>query len=247
MLNTNHEIMAKPLKLININYNSLIDNNIKRLATIIKQKDKIEIPYTSFAITKTNQLLIDKDEIDAQEHFGLFSPAIFDNSKFFVNLDTDDNNIALNLLLAYTTILKKYYLIEQYATNMELNKISSDYYLFTPINYVNWIIGQPAEIGNSKEGTNTSYAATVLPYFAKALLTLPNLDELLYQTHFIASIVYTFYIANDIDYFPISQWFSDIYLKTLITKINQRMANLDKPPLDETVSLWNNCMAWYRK
>lgn len=249
MLNTNHEIAAKPLKMIKLNYAKLIDDNINRLATIIKQTDSFDIPYTTLAITQQGKLLINDNEISqyhARNALGIFAPANMED-KLYINLDTNANNIALNLLLAYTILLQKYQLVEQHATNADLNQISANYYLFTPKAYVDWIVRQPAEIGKSKDNNDTSYAATVLPYFAKALLTLSNLDQLLNQADFLASIVYTFYIANDIDYFPISQWSSDLYLKTLITKINQRMANLNKPPFDETISLWSNCMAWYQK
>lgn len=247
MLNTNHEITAKPLKLIKLNYAKLIDDNVDRLATIIKQTDPFVIPYTTLAITPTGKLLINNNEISKYNALGIFAPANMTTNKLYINLDTNAKNIALNLLLAYTILLQKYYLIEQNATNADLNQISANYYLFTPRAYVDWIVRRPAEIGKSKDNNDTSYAATVLPYFAKALLTLSNLDQLLNQADFLASIVYTFYIANDIDYFPISQWFSDLYLKTLITKIKQRMANLDIPPFDETISLWSNCMAWYQK
>lgn len=247
MLNTNHEIAAKPLKLIKLNYAKLIDDNVDRLATIIKQTDPFVIPYTTLAITPTGKLLINNNEISKYNALGIFAPANMTTNKLYINLDTNAKNIALNLLLAYTILLQKYYLIEQNATNADLNQISANYYLFTPRAYVDWIVRRPAEIGKSKDNNDTSYAATVLPYFAKALLTLSNLDQLLNQADFLASIVYTFYIANDIDYFPISQWSSDLYLKTLITKIKQRMANLDIPPFDETISLWSNCMAWYQK
>lgn len=247
MLNTNHEIAAKPLKLIKLNYEKLIDDNVDRLATIIKQTDPFVIPYTTLAITPAGKLLINNNEISKYNTLGIFAPANMTTNKLYINLDTNAKNIALNLLLAYTILLQKYYLIEQNATNADLNQISANYYLFTPRAYVDWIVRRPAEIGKSKDNNDTSYAATVLPYFAKALLTLSNLDQLLKQTDFLASIVYTFYIANDIDYFPISQWSSDLYLKTLITKIKQRMANLDIPPFDETISLWSNCMAWYQK
>lgn len=250
MLNTNHEITAKPLKLIKLNYEKLIDDNVDRLATIIKQTDPFVIPYTTLAITPAGKLLINDDEI-SQYHagtaLGIFAPANMTTNKLYINLDTNAKNIALNLLLAYTILLQKYYLIEQHATNADLNQISANYYLFTPRAYVDWIVRRPAEIGKSKDNNDTSYAATVLPYFAKALLTLSNLDQLLKQADFLASIVYTFYIANDIDYFPVSQWSSDLYLKTLIAKINQRMADLNQLSFDETISLWYSCMALYRK
>lgn len=250
MLNTNHEIVAKPLKLIKLNYEKLIDNNVDRLATIIKQTYPHDIPYTTLAITPAGKLLINDNEI-SQYHagtaLGMFAPANMTTDNLYINLNTNANQIALNLLLAYTILLQKYYLIEQNATNADLNQISANYYLFTPKAYIDWIVRHPTTIGKSKDKNDTAYAAPALPYFAKSLLTLSNLDQLLNQADFLASIVYTFYIANDIDYFPISQWSSDLYLKTLITKINQRMANLDKPPFDETISLWNNCMVWYQK
>lgn len=249
MLNTNHEIVAKPLKLIKLNYEKLIDNNVDRLATIIKQTYPHDIPYTTLAITPTGKLLINDNEI-SQYHagtaLGIFVPAKFDD-KLYINLNTNASQIALNLLLAYTILLQKYQSIEQNATNTDLNQISANYYLFTPKTYVDWIVRRPAEIGKSKDNNDTAYAATVLPYFAKSLLTLSNLDQLLNQADFLASIVYTFYIANDIDYFPISQWSSDLYLKTLITKINQRITNSDKPLFYDTILLWNNCMVWYQK
>lgn len=247
MLNTNHEITAKPLKLIKLNYAKLIDDNVDRLATIIKQTDPFVIPYTTLAITPTGKLLINNNEISKYNALGIFAPANMTTNKLYINLDTNAKNIALNLLLAYTILLQKYYLIEQNATNADLNQISANYYLFTPRAYVDWIVRRPAEIGKSKDNNDTSYAATVLPYFAKALLTLSNLDQLLNQADFLASIVYTFYIANDIDYFPISQWSSDLYLKTLITKINQQVEGLDQSPFDETISLWHTCMVWYQR
>lgn len=247
MLNTNHEIVAKPLKLIKLNYEKLIDDNVNRLATIIKQTDPFVIPYTTLAVTPTGKLLINDNEISKYDALGIFAPANMTTDKLYINLNTTVKQIALNLLLAYTILLQRYQLIEQNATNADLNQISANYYLFTPKAYVDWIVRQPAAIGKSKDKNDTAYAAPALPYFAKALLTLSNLDQLLKQTDFLASIVYTFYIANDIDYFPVSQWSSDLYLKTLITKIKQRMANLDIPPFDETISLWSNCMAWYQK
>lgn len=247
MLNTNHEITAKPLKLIKLNYAKLIDDNVDRLATIIKQTDPFVIPYTTLAITPAGKLLINNNEISKYNALGIFAPANMTTNKLYINLDTNAKNIALNLLLAYTILLQKYYLIEQNATNADLNQISANYYLFTPRAYVDWIVRRPAEIGKSKDNNDTSYAAPVLPYFAKSLLTLSNLDQLLKQTDFLASIVYTFYIANDIDYFPVSQWSSDLYLKSLIVKINQRMAGLDQLSFDETISLWHSCMALYRK
>lgn len=247
MLNTNHEIVGKPLKMIKLNYTRLIDDNVDRLTTIIKQTDPFVIPYTTLAVTPAGKLLINDNEISKYNALGIFAPANMTTNKLYINLDTNAKNIALNLLLAYTILLQKYYLIEQNATNADLNQISANYYLFTPRAYVDWIVRRPAEIGKSKDNNDTSYAATVLPYFAKALLTLSNLDQLLNQADFLASIVYTFYIANDIDYFPISQWSSDLYLKTLITKINQRITNSDKPLFYDTILLWNNCMAWYQR
>ena len=250
MINTNHEIAAKPLKMIKLNYAKLIDDNIDRLATIIKQTYPFDIPYTTLAITPAGKLLINDNEISqyhAGNALGIFVPAKMMTDKLYINLNTNASQIALNLLLAYTTLLQKYCLIEQNATNADLNQISANYYLFTPKAYVDWIVRQPAEIGKSKDNNDTSYAATVLPYFAKALLTLSNLDQLLNQADFLASIVYTFYIANDIDYFPISQWSSTPYLKTLIAKINQRIANPDKPIFYNTILLWDDCMAWYQK
>lgn len=247
MLNTNHEIVAKPLKMIKLNYTRLIDDNVDRLATIIKQTDPFVIPYTTLAVTPAGKLLINDNEISKYNALGIFAPANMTADKLYINLNTTANNIALNLLLAYTILLQKYYLIEQNATNADLNQISANYYLFTPKAYVDWIVRQPAAIGKSKDKNDTAYAAPALPYFAKALLTLSNLDQLLKQTDFLASIVYTFYIANDIDYYPVSQWSSDLYLKTLIAKINQQVAGLDQSPFDETISLWHSCMALYRK
>lgn len=247
MLNTNHEIVAKPLKLIKLNYEKLIDDNVNRLATIIKQTDPFVIPYTTLAVTPTGKLLINDNEISKYDALGIFAPANMTTDKLYINLNTTVKQIALNLLLAYTILLQRYQLIEQNATNADLNQISANYYLFTPKAYVDWIVRQPAAIGKSKDKNDTAYAAPALPYFAKALLTLSNLDQLLKQADFLASIVYTFYIANDIDYFPVSQWSSDLYLKTLIAKINQRMADLNQLSFDETISLWYSCMALYRK
>ena len=249
MLNTNHEIATKPLKMIALDYARLIDDNTTRLATIIKQTDPFDIKYTTLAITPTGKLLINDNEISkchARNALGIFAPANMED-KLYINLNTNANQIALNLLLAYTILLQEYYLIEQNATNADLNQISANYYLFTPKAYVDWIVRQPAAIGKSKDKNDTAYAAPVLPYFAKSLLTLSNLDQLLNQADFLASIVYTFYIANDIDYFPISQWSSNLYLKTLIAKINQRITNSDKPLFYETSSLWHSCMAWYQR
>ena len=249
MLNTNHEIATKPLKMIALDYARLIDDNTARLATIIKQSDPFDIQYTTLAITPTGKLLINDNEIStchARNALGIFAPANMED-KLYINLNTNANQIALNLLLAYTILLHKYQSIEQNATNADLNQISANYYLFTPKAYVDWIVRQPEAIGKSKDKNDTAYAAPALPYFAKSLLTLSNLDQLLNQADFLASIVYTFYIANDIDYFPISQWSSDLYLKTLIAKINQRITNSDKPLFYETISLWHSCMAWYQR
>lgn len=249
MLNTNHEIATKPLKMIALDYARLIDDNTARLAAIIKQSDPFDIQYTTLAITPTGKLLINDNEISkchVRNALGIFAPANMED-KLYINLNTNANQIALNLLLAYTILLQEYYLIEQNATNADLNQISANYYLFTPRAYIDWIVRQPEAIGKSKDKNDTAYAAPALPYFAKSLLTLSNLDQLLNQADFLASIVYTFYIANDIDYFPISQWSSDIYLKTLIAKINQRITNSDKPLFYETISLWHSCMAWYQR